>query len=176
MSDEDQFARLMEQSGVIPLGDRRDVKARREEALERIVAVESTAEEEFEAAMGALDRVLDKDSQKSRVEPRKVSRIRFKPRERVHIDRTEDLHGMREHQALIRVAAFIPKAYAESCHLVALIVGKGLHSKDGVSILRPAVENWLRLDGETFVEEYGDAPNSRGGSGVILVKLRSKPK
>ena len=56
---------------------------------------------------------------------------------------TLDLHGLYVKEALIKVEEAIQKAQAQNYTELKLIVGKGLHSKDHVAHIKPAVERLL---------------------------------
>lgn len=91
----------------------------------------------------------------------------------VVLDGELDLHGMVAEEAVTATASFIARHYARGDKLVAVITGKGLNSKGGKSVLRPAVLNWVHLMGERYVRACAFAPRTHGGEGTILVYLRN---
>ena len=57
---------------------------------------------------------------------------------------TVDLHGLYVKEALAKVDEVIHQAQAQNYPQLRLIVGKGIHSKDHVTKIKPAVEELLR--------------------------------
>ncbi|PNH12946.1 Smr domain-containing protein [Tetrabaena socialis] len=55
-----------------------------------------------------------------------------------------DLHGLRVEEAMAEAERALAEAKAAGQKRLVLIVGKGLHSKDGVARLRPAIEGLMR--------------------------------
>ena len=54
---------------------------------------------------------------------------------------------------------------------ISIITGKGLHSQDGIALIREEVMRYL--DSCTFICEKSSAPLSSGGSGAIWVILKA---
>ena len=74
-----------------------------------------------------------------------------------------DLRGMRLHEALERLDAFLDDALAQGSQRVRIIHGKG------TGVLRQGV--WKHLGGHTVIERYEFAPSQRGGEGATEVEL-----
>jgi DNA-nicking Smr family endonuclease len=53
---------------------------------------------------------------------------------------------------------------------VCIVHGRGLHSKENVSVLKTRVRQYLRR--HPAVLGYADAPRTDGGSGAVYVLLR----
>jgi len=84
---------------------------------------------------------------------------------------TIDLHRLTGDQAIARLrTAFQRLAGSEGS--VRVIVGKGIHSPDGVSVLRETVPNWMDTTGRTYVAEWRWARLGEGGPGALIVRLR----
>lgn len=57
---------------------------------------------------------------------------------------TVDLHGLYVKEALVKAEEAVQKAQALQCPQLKLIVGKGLHSRDHVTHIKPAVERLVK--------------------------------
>ena len=79
-----------------------------------------------------------------------------------------DLHGQTAEEAIASVKQFIESRRRYKC--VSIVHGRGLHSKDNVSVLRTRVRQYLRR--HPAVLAYADAPRTDGGSGAVYVLLR----
>lgn len=107
-------------------------------------------------------------------EPRSSSsRMRQLKRGSISISETLDLHGYLKDEALQRLARFISNAYHRGGKAVLVITGKGLNSPDG-PVLQGSVDAWLRDQGKAMVVETAQAPRDKGGSGAVVVFLRTK--
>ena len=102
-----------------------------------------------------------------------TSRARQLKRGSISISETLDLHGYVRDEALQRLAQFISGAYHRGSKAVLVITGKGLNSPDG-PVLQGSVDAWLREQGKSMVIEVAQAPRDKGGSGAVVVFLRTK--
>ena len=100
------------------------------------------------------------------------SRMRQLKRGSIGISETLDLHGYVKDEALQRLARFISQAYHRGSKAVLVITGKGLNSPDG-PVLQGSVDAWLRDQGKAMVVEVAQAPRDKGGSGAVVVFLRT---
>ncbi|KZT10606.1 Smr-domain-containing protein [Laetiporus sulphureus 93-53] len=75
-----------------------------------------------------------------------------------------DLHGLYVKEAITFTERAINDARRCESNKIHLIVGKGLHSSDGVAKLKPAIEELLRKQG--LVAEL-----DQNNSGVLIVNL-----
>ncbi|MFO0600062.1 MAG: Smr/MutS family protein [Myxococcaceae bacterium] len=84
-----------------------------------------------------------------------------------------DLHGLSREQARPALEAFVQKARIAGHRCVQVVTGRGLHSEDGVAVLRGAVAQWLS-QGRPGKQVLGfcSAPAKEGGAGALLVLLR----
>ena len=81
-----------------------------------------------------------------------------------------DLHGMTAADACASVRRFIDNSRRSRHRCVCIVHGRGLHSKDNISVLRTRVREYLRS--HRSVLAYADAPRSDGGAGAVYVLLR----
>ena len=77
-----------------------------------------------------------------------------------------DLHGMTRNQAAAVVAQFLDQCLARGLHCVRIVHGKGM------GILKAKLRKWLPQREEVLA--YCQAPANDGGSGALLVLLKSK--
>lgn len=88
------------------------------------------------------------------------------------VDQTLDLHGLREAIVEERLARWIREAHKKGARRLLVIHGKGLHSADGVAVLRDAVLRVLEASIATpLVLAFSSAPPAMGGTGATLVEL-----
>jgi DNA-nicking Smr family endonuclease len=98
-----------------------------------------------------------------RRELRKIKRGDYAPGRRL------DLHGQTAAEAAASVKQFIDsRRHLDRC--VCIVHGRGLHSKDNVSVLKTRVRQYLRR--HPAVLAYADAPRTDGGTGAVYVLLR----
>jgi DNA-nicking Smr family endonuclease len=77
-----------------------------------------------------------------------------------------DLHGLTREQAAVAVTDFMQQCLARGLRCVRIVHGKGL------GILKAKLGKWLPLREEVLA--YCQAPANEGGSGALLVLLKSK--
>jgi DNA-nicking Smr family endonuclease len=82
---------------------------------------------------------------------------------------TLDLHGQTARGAIASVTQFIDSRRGRH-RCVAIVHGRGLHSKENVSVLKTRVREFLRR--HPAVLAYANAPRTEGGSGAVYVLLR----
>ena len=81
---------------------------------------------------------------------------------------TLDLHGLYVKEALSKVEEAVQKAQQQNYPQLKLIVGKGIHSRDHVSHVKPAVQ---RLLSHYHLDAHVDPDNA----GIVVVNLRGPP-
>jgi DNA-nicking Smr family endonuclease len=81
-----------------------------------------------------------------------------------------DLHGLNAEEALARMNRFIDSSRHARHRAVCIVHGRGLHSKDGVAVLKTRVRASLRAN--RAVLAFADAPAADGGAGAVYVLLR----
>jgi DNA-nicking Smr family endonuclease len=81
-----------------------------------------------------------------------------------------DLHGMNRNMAAISVTEFLRRCRHRRLGCVRIVHGKGLGSKQREPVLKGLLRKWLvRQD----VLAFSQAPAAQGGSGAVLVLLKS---
>lgn len=83
-----------------------------------------------------------------------------------------DLHGKKVEEGLWLLNEFIVGCALRRLRQVIVVTGKGLHSKQGVGVMKQAVERWILGSGQVYVRTFSDAPRQAGGSGAIVLNLR----
>jgi DNA-nicking Smr family endonuclease len=87
-------------------------------------------------------------------------------------DATLDLHGQRFAQVRDVVASFARAHHRKGARQLLMIAGKGLHSADGVGVLRDALIDALTQGAAApIVIAFATAHASQGGTGAIAVLL-----
>lgn len=81
-----------------------------------------------------------------------------------------DVHGMRREEAHHATQGFLDKARARDLRCVKIIHGKGLHSPQGIPVLKHRVDITLQRNNDVLA--YCSAPNWAGGHGATLVLLK----
>ncbi len=102
-----------------------------------------------------------------------LSRMTLRKLRRNHwpIQAKLDLHGLYSDTARVTLQAFLSQAQQQGGRCVLVIHGKGINSASGEAILKTRTRNWLmQLSG---VLAYCDATPELGGSGAVLILLRS---
>ena len=82
-----------------------------------------------------------------------------------------DLHGLNRAQAAVSVAEFLRRAAARRLGCVRIVHGKGLGSRNREPVLKGKLRKWLSMRDEVLA--FCQAPAALGGSGAVLVLLRS---
>jgi DNA-nicking Smr family endonuclease len=96
-----------------------------------------------------------------------VSRQTLRKMRRGHwvIEANLDLHGLTRSEAALSVTEFLHKCAAQRLRCVRIVHGKGL------GVLRAKLRKWLPMKNEVLA--FTQAPAAQGGSGALLVLLRS---
>lgn len=82
-----------------------------------------------------------------------------------------DLHGMTSDEAHDLLADFLVEARQRRLRCVRVIHGKGLSSPNREPVLKGKARQWLARWGDVLA--YCEAPRHTGGSGAVIVLLRS---
>jgi DNA-nicking Smr family endonuclease len=180
--DDSLFARAVR--GARPIG-RGEEPAGGTESSSDVAAPPSASHEEiddglFLQAMTSLGASTVRSRAEEDVEPDEESfrrssssRMRQLKKGTVRIAQELDLHGSLREEALRRLQHFVTGAYARGDQAVLVITGKGINSPEG-PVLSVAVSEWLRGPGKEMVAEFHQAPRDKGGSGAVVVFLRSR--
>ena len=83
-----------------------------------------------------------------------------------------DLHEMLLDDALSATRSFLDSSYAKGLRKVRIITGKGIHSKNGEAVLRPAVTDACKSHPK--VREVTVPKAAEGGSGALTVIFKAK--
>ncbi len=81
-----------------------------------------------------------------------------------------DLHGYTIEESKLLIQQFLYACIEDELHKVRIVHGRGLHSKDGVGVLKHLVLEELKKS--RYVRGYGNAPPEQGGSGATYVILQ----
>jgi DNA-nicking Smr family endonuclease len=82
-----------------------------------------------------------------------------------------DLHGNNSDAARKLLQGFLHEAMQREFRCVLVIHGKGLNSRGGEAVLRKLTRHWLTQ--HPRVLGFCDAPPNEGGSGAVLVLLKT---
>ena len=82
-----------------------------------------------------------------------------------------DLHGNNTDAARKLLQKFLHEAVQRQMRCVLVIHGKGLNSKSGEAVLRKLTRHWLAQHQQVL--GFCDAPTQNGGSGAVLVLLKT---
>jgi DNA-nicking Smr family endonuclease len=90
----------------------------------------------------------------------------------LEVDDECDLHGYTSREAEREVLRFVGSCQRDGKRWVRIIVGKGLHSKDGKATLRDRVVATLSRGGAArYVLAFRTSPRRLGGTGALSVRL-----
>jgi DNA-nicking Smr family endonuclease len=81
-----------------------------------------------------------------------------------------DLHGMNRQTAALAVLDFLKASKRRRLRCVRIVHGKGLGSHQRQPVLKGLLRKWLRRED---VLAFSQAPAAQGGSGAVLVLLKS---
>lgn len=81
-----------------------------------------------------------------------------------------DLHGHTIEESTLLIEQFLLQCVNQRLLKVRIVHGRGLHSKDGVGVLKQLVLDELKKS--KYVRAYGAAPPNQGGSGATYVILQ----
>jgi DNA-nicking Smr family endonuclease len=84
---------------------------------------------------------------------------------------TLDLHGLNREEARLSLAQFLGACLKRGLRCVRIVHGKGLRSPGKEPVLKGKVQLWLARREEVLA--FCEAPANQGGSGAMLVLLRS---
>ena len=82
-----------------------------------------------------------------------------------------DLHGLNREEARLSLAQFLGACLRRGLRCVRIVHGKGLRSPGKEPVLKGKVQLWLARREEVLA--FCEAPANQGGSGAMLVLLRS---
>ena len=82
-----------------------------------------------------------------------------------------DLHGLNREEARLLLAEFLGSCLKRGLRCIRVVHGKGLRSPGKEPVLKGKVQGWLLKREEVLA--FCEAPANQGGSGALLVLLRS---
>lgn len=82
-----------------------------------------------------------------------------------------DLHGLNTDAARRLLQEFLHEAMQREARCVLVVHGKGMNSRGGEAVLRKLTRHWLTQ--HPHVLAWCDAPPQEGGSGAVLVLLKT---
>ncbi|HKW37647.1 MAG TPA: Smr/MutS family protein [Burkholderiales bacterium] len=82
-----------------------------------------------------------------------------------------DLHGLNRDEARLLLAGFLAACLKRGLRCVRVVHGKGLRSPGREPVLKGKVRVWLMKRDEVLA--FCEAPRNQGGSGALLVLLKS---
>ena len=88
---------------------------------------------------------------------------------KLHVDSTQDLHGLSVEQARLQLAGFLEECRQFGYRHVIIIHGKGFRSQSE-PVIKPLVNRWLRQSDEVLA--FCSAQPKDGGTGAVYVLLR----
>lgn len=101
----------------------------------------------------------------SRMTLRKLRRGHWPVRDRL------DLHGLNVDAARKLLQEFLHDAVQQEARCVLVVHGKGINSRSGEAVLRKLTRHWLTQHPRVLA--WCDAPPQEGGSGAVLVLLKT---
>lgn len=154
-------------------------KGKEESGLPEIPEQPSSRSRSFVSDNGSLEKALEKESIKTfdQIIREKEEKDRKDAPLSIYQLRTRmpqatiDLHGFTKQEAMEKLESFMNESREHGLRKISIITGKGLHSQDGIAIIREEVMRYL--DSCTFISEKSSAPLSSGGSGAIWVILKA---
>ena len=87
------------------------------------------------------------------------------------VDAELDLHGLTVPEARRLLAQFLVEGRDRGLRRVLIVHGKGARSEGGEGVLKGSVASWLAQWDDVLA--FHKAPRARGGSGAVVVLLRS---
>ena len=90
------------------------------------------------------------------------------------VEENLDLHGMNRVEASVSVVEFMRRCVLRGARCVRIVHGKGLGSHNREPVLKGKLRKWLSPRDEVLA--FCQAPGADGGSGALLVLLKSKRK
>lgn len=123
-------------------------------------------EEYKEEDVKTFDEILKEKGEESKKRALTINELRI-----MRPQATLDLHQMTKDEANSAVAEFLKECKENGIRKISIITGKGLHSEDGVGVLRSVAERVLDESG--LVSEKKSAPLNAGGSGALWIILKA---
>jgi DNA-nicking Smr family endonuclease len=93
---------------------------------------------------------------------------------RARVQATLDLHGEERDAALAALERFVDRSRAGGRRCVLVVHGRGAHSSEGSSVLKPLVWRWIRSSrlAASAILAFASAGAAQGGDGATVLLLR----
>lgn len=118
---------------------------------------------------GGLDAIKESSEEKEKSyevkEDVTISTLRL-----MRIEESIDLHGLTGDEAYRSAIDFLKEQYQSGRRKVEIVVGKGLHSKDGKAVVKESVKR--AISSLNFIREYYSPSERYGGSGTFHIILK----
>ena len=172
--EDDEFREALR--GVRPLGESRRVELRRARPApypRQTQLDERAALAESLSGPVSLDDALDSGEELAFIR-NGYSRDILRKLRRGHwvVEDHLDLHGMNRLEAAVSVNDFLRRSMARRLRCVRIVHGKGLGSRNREPVLKGLLRKWLLTREEVLA--FSQAPAPQGGSGALLVLLKSR--
>ncbi|HET7197218.1 MAG TPA: Smr/MutS family protein [Burkholderiales bacterium] len=150
----------------LPEGKRAELPRPRPAPLPRQTRLDEAAVLRDSLGPFAVDEAMDSGEELLFVRPG-VSRQTLRKMRRGHwvVEANLDLHGLTRAEAAASVGEFLQRCAARRLRCVRIVHGKGL------GVLKAKLRRWLPMKDEVLA--FTQAPSAQGGSGALLVLLRS---
>ncbi len=172
----DSFEDEMKKAGVIPLQSSTKIRPKNKIPAEPKIPFRIEESRQVLEESLSIDPYASMHEIESDVELRKpgLTHQRFKKLKQGAIHRQDELYlrGFSVAEAKKRIHNFISQSVNAHKSCVKIIHGRGLNSPDGISKLKLATQQILRLN--KFVMGYCEAKGNDGGAGAKYVLLRRR--
>ena len=89
-------------------------------------------------------------------------------------DKEIDLHGKTREESILIVQNFVMTCYNNKITSGLIITGKGRNSGKKGPVLYREVKLWLEKNGDSYLNDFCEAPPRFGGSGAIWINFKKK--
>lgn len=83
------------------------------------------------------------------------------------VDQELDLHGKTKTESILELMEFLKDSHSLNYSKIRIITGKGIHSKNGIGVLKKHIEDFLI----SHDYKFSNAKINEGGEGAIIVYL-----
>jgi DNA-nicking Smr family endonuclease len=168
-SDDAEFRRVLGDVEPLPKSKRAELPRARPVPYPRQTRRDEQAALAESIGPSSTDDIMESGEELLFVRPG-VSRRTLRKLRRGHwvVEAELDLHGLNRQDALAETAEFLSRSVKQNRRCVRIVHGKGL------GVLKGKLRKWLPLKNEVLA--FTRAPAAQGGSGALLLLLRSRPE